>query len=395
MLFQTFDEKNKCTLVYKEGTFHEQITDTCTNTWSYATYLLNKEVEYAYLYSGGKSLDSACPEDFRGQWAQSQQKIKAALKASQEVGLSLDDHCIYELIPRHYLAKFAEAKNVICKSVFNNTAKPSNYDHLLKIYKMIADIKSRKLDIDPTTIERLTVQDRNVFKLITTNDPYINYDMFKTVTGRLATKPKSFPVMTLAKKYRQVLTPTNDWLFELDFNACELRVALALLGHEQPEEDLHDWNLKNVFTRAKDRDNAKKRIFSWLYNPNSTDDKVDKIYDRKMLKDMYYDKVSNKVFTQFGREIESDEDHSISYLIQSTAADLVFEQMYEVWNFLKDKKSFVKFCNHDSIIIDLSEEDQYEINKISKLFNNTRFGKFKINHAGGKNWSEMKPLYIR
>ena len=120
LLFQTFDEKNKCPLVYKKGTFQEHITDNCTKTWSYATYLRDKEVEYAYLYSGGKSLDSACPEDFRGQWTQSQQKIKAALKASQEVGLSLDDHCIYELIPRHYLAKFAEAKSVICKNVFDS-----------------------------------------------------------------------------------------------------------------------------------------------------------------------------------------------------------------------------------------------------------------------------------
>jgi hypothetical protein len=395
MLFQTFDDKKDCSLVYKAGKFHEQITDTCTKTWSYATYLRDKEVEYAHLYSGGKSLDSACPEDFRGQWAQSQQKIKACLKASQEVGLSLDDHCIYELIPQHYLAKFAEAKNVICNSIFDNIKKPDNYDHLLKINKMITDIKNRKLDIDPSTIQRLTVQDRNVYKLITDNQPYIHYDMFKTVTGRLATKPKSFPVMTLAKKYRQVLTPTNDWLFELDFNACELRVALALLGHDQPEEDLHDWNLKNVFTRAKDRDNAKKRIFSWLYNPNSTDDKVDKIYDRKMLKDMYYDKVSNKVFTQFDREIKSDEDHSISYLIQSTAADLVFEQMYEVWNLLKDKKSFVKFSNHDSIVIDFSNDDQGCINDIVQLFSNTRFGKFKVNYSAGKNWSQMKSLHIK
>ena len=78
----------------------------------------------------------------------------------------------------HYLAKFAEV-SVICKNVFENTPRPSNYDHLLKIYKVIADIKNRKLDIDSTGIERLTVQDRNVFKLITTNDPYINYDMFK------------------------------------------------------------------------------------------------------------------------------------------------------------------------------------------------------------------------
>ena len=114
-----------------------------------------------------------------------------------------------------------------------------------------------------------------------------------------------------------------------------------------------------------------------------------------IVKDMYFDKVLGKVYTQFGREIDADEDHAISYIIQSTAADLVFEQVYKVWEFLRDKKSFVKFCNHDSLIIDLSEEDQYDINKISKLFSNTRFGRFKINHEGGKDWAQMKPLHIK
>ena len=395
MIFQTFDEKNKCTLIYKKGVFSEEITDSCTKTWSYATYLKDKEIEYANLYTGGKSLDELCPEDSRGEWSAVQARIKAAFKAANEVGLSLDDHCLYDLVPKHYLQNFAEIKNKICEDVFTNYPKPTNYDQLLKINKVIADIKNRKVNVDPTNIERLTVQDRNMFKTVSNCKSYIDYDIFKTVTGRLATKPNSFPVMTLPKKYRQILTPTNDWLFELDFNACELRVALALLGHDQPDEDLHDWNLKNVFTRTKSRENAKKRIFSWLYNPNSTDDKVDKIYDRKVLKDMYFDKVLGKVYTQFGREIDADEDHAISYIIQSTAADLVFEQMYAVWQYLKDKKSFVKFCNHDSLVIDLAEEDQYHINKISKLFSDTRFGKFKVNHEGGKNWSEMKPLNIK
>ena len=395
MLFQTFDEKNKCSLIYRKGTFSEQITDNCTQTWSYATYLRDKEVEYANLYTGGKSLDQLCPEDFRGEWSAVQARIKAAFKAANEVGLSLDDYCLYDLIPKHYLQNFAEIKNKICEDIFINYPKPTDYDQLLKTNKVIADIKNRNVNIDPTKIERLTVQDRNMFKTVSNCKPYIDYDMFKTVTGRLTTRPNSFPVMTLPKKYRQIVTPTNDWLFELDFNACELRVALALLGHDQPEEDLHDWNLKNVFTRTKSRENAKKRIFSWLYNPNSTDAKVDKIYDRKVLKDMYFDKVLGKVYTQFGREIESDEDHAISYIIQSTAADLVFEQMYQIWEFLKDKKSFVKFCNHDSLVIDLSNEDQYDINQISKLFSNTRFGKFKVNHEGGKNWADMKTLNIK
>ena len=111
LLFQTFDEKNKCTLIYKKGTFQEQITDNCTKTWSYATYLQDKEVEYANLYVMGKSLGQLCPENLRGEWSSVQTRIKAALKAANEVGLDLNDHCIYELIPSHYLETFAEIKN--------------------------------------------------------------------------------------------------------------------------------------------------------------------------------------------------------------------------------------------------------------------------------------------
>ena len=296
-------------------------------------------------------------------------------------------------MPRHLLATWAEIKNNICKSVFAKYKKPDNYDQLLKINKVIADVKQRHLNLDLSKIIQLTVQDKNTYKLISENKPFIDYDMTKTITGRLSTKKGSFPVMTIAKKYRNILIPNNNWLFEMDFNACELRTALALLGEEQPEEDLHDWNLKNVFTRAKSRDNAKKRIFAWLYNPNNKDDNVSKIYDREKLKTLYYKQ--NKVISPFGREIECDEDHAVNYLVQSTAADLVFEQMYKVWEYLRDKKSFIKFCNHDSIMIDLHTEQEYEFNDIKQLFSNTRFGKFKVNSLGGKNWADMKELYIK
>ena len=86
MIFQTFDEKNKCTLIYKKGVFSEEITDSCTKTWSYATYLKDKEIEYANLYTGGKSLDELCPEGLRGEWSAVQARIKAAFKAATEVG---------------------------------------------------------------------------------------------------------------------------------------------------------------------------------------------------------------------------------------------------------------------------------------------------------------------
>ena len=380
-------------MVYKGSGFHKTITPTCTQTWSYAPYLRDVEVEYASLYILEKSLEEACPSTRRRAFAEVQSKIKAVIKSCNETGLDLNTMCIYEVMPRHLLATWASIKTEICENIFNNYQKPKNYEQLLKITKVIADIKHRRLNIDASQMTRLTLQDRNAHKLLVQNKPFIDYDMTKTVTGRLSTKKGSFPVMTLAKKYREILTPTNNWLYELDFNACELRTALALLGHDQPEDDLHAWNLANVFTRAKDRDNAKKRIFSWLYNPNNKDESVSKIYDRNKLKTLYFK--DNKVITPFGREIECDEDHAVNYLVQSTAADMVFEQMYTVWEFLKDKKSFIKFCNHDSIMIDLHVDDQYEINKMKKLFSDTRFGSLRINCLGGENWAEMKPLMIK
>jgi hypothetical protein len=393
MLFQAFDDKKECSMIYKSGKFHNNHTANCTRTWSYAPYLENQEIEYANLFALGKSLEELCPSNKLAQFKEVQKKLKSVVKASQAVGLNSDQICIYDVLPRYLLKEWAEVKNTICEAVFNDYPKPKNYEQLMEITKVITDIKYRPLKLDLSQIDRITIQDKNTYKLISENKPIIDYDISKTITGRLSTKQYSFPVMTLAKKYRKVLIPNNSWLFEMDFNACELRVALALLGHAQPEEDLHDWNLKHVFTRAKSRDNAKKRVFSWLYNPNSKDDAISKVYDREKLKTLYFK--DNKVTTPYGREIECDEDHAISYLIQSTAADMVFEQMYKVWEFLKDRKSFIKFCNHDSVMIDLHTEQEYEFHPIKELFGDTRFGKFKVNCLGGKNWADMKDLYIK
>ena len=394
MIFQTFDNRNRCHMIYKDGYFHDNYTPSCTKTWTYAVYLREKEnIEYANLFALGSTLEDLCPANRQEKFKEIQHKIKAIINSCQEASLNFNEICIYDFMPHYLLKDWAEIKNEICEDVFRKYPKPKNYDQLLKITKVIADIKQNPLQIDLSQINRITLQDKNIYNLLKGSKSVIDYDLSKTITGRLSTKKGSFPIMTLAKKYRKVLTPANNWLFEMDFNACELRTALALLGHEQPKEDLHIWNLKHVFTRAKDRDNAKKRIFSWLYNPNNRDDRINSIYDREKLKNLYYD--GKKVTTPFNRRIGCDEDHAISYLVQSTAADIMFEQMHKVWEFLKDRKSFIKFCNHDSIMIDLHKEQEYEFHDMKELFSNTRFGKFRVNCLGGENWATMKNLLIR
>ena len=137
---------------------------------------------------------------------------------------------------------------------------------------------------------------------------------------------------------------------EFDYNAAELRVMLGLLGKEQPKEDLHEWNLKNVYKGIGTREKAKERIFAWLYNPESQDYLSNKAYDREEILTKYWN--GTHVKTCFNREIEADKHHALNYVIQSTAADLFLRQMTEVWKLLKDKKSYIAFCMHDSLVID-------------------------------------------
>tara|TARA_R110002074_G_scaffold224756_1_gene396252 strand:+ start:1373 stop:2554 length:1182 start_codon:yes stop_codon:yes gene_type:complete len=393
MLFQTFDNKEKCPMVYKAPLFQDNVTLECTQTWSYASYLKNENIQYAQLFVNGASLEEVCPPEHLEKYYRTLASIEAIVRSAIITKINLDETCIYSLLPEHVLLAWAETKNEVCKFIFENYQKPKNYDHLLKITKMITEFGRQPLDLNLEIMDRITVQDKNTYKQIKDAKAHITYEQFKTRTGRLSTKKHSFPIMTLAKKYRKVLAPTNHWLFELDFNACELRTALALLSQPQPEEDLHEWNLQNVFKGVKDRETAKKSIFAWLYNPNSNDEKVSHIYDRGKLKTLYF--MGDKVVTPFDREIPCDEEHAVNYVVQSTAADLLFEQMYKVWEFLESRKSFIKFCNHDSIVIDLHEDDQYEVNNIKQLFSHTRFGEYKVNCTGGKNWSEMRKLNIK
>ena len=220
----------------------------------------------------------------------------------------------------------------------------------------------------------------------------VNYDAHKTKTGRLTTKKDSFPILTLNKTFRQAIMPNNDYFVELDFNAAELRTLLSLLGKEQPTGDIHEWNIKNVYLDLVTREEAKKRIFAWLYNPESKDRLSGRAYGRGRVKQKYWDgKVVN---TMYGRQIESDNHHALNYIIQSTFADLFLRQTLKVHDLLKNKKSFISFLIHDSLVIDLAEEDKKILPKLKKALMSTDLGKFKISLNAGKNFGDMRLLKI-
>lgn len=159
-----------------------------------------------------------------------------------------------------------------------------------------------------------------------------------------------------------------------------------------PLEDIHDWNATNLFPAGTERSEAKQRLFSWLYDEAKSNPNLAKYYDRDGVKKEYWD--GRVVKTHFGREIEADGKHALNYIIQSTTADLVLRQVVKVFDFLKDKRSFISFTIHDNIMLDIPDEERYIIPELIEIFSNTDLGKFMVNVKAGKDFGNLKDLNL-
>ena len=387
MLFQTLDDKEQCVAIYLDGKIVDELPDDLTKTWNYSAFLRDREIEYAKIYCAGKSLSDVCPESLKEEWETISNRMMAYHRSFMEAKIDLRQNCFFDLIPERYLLVYYDLRNQITEHVFDTFEKPENYDLILGMTKAATQIKNQNLN---TNLEGVTITPK-LRDFLKKNDPscaYINYNIYGTKTGRLATANGSFPILTMKKEFRNIIKPTNDCFLELDFNAAELRTVLALNGQEQPSMDLHEWNVKNIYRGIGTREEAKKRVFAWLYNPNSDDYLTNRYYDRGLVKDRFFS--NGEVNTIFNRKIEADDYHAFNYIIQSTTSDLFMKQMVKVHDFLKDKRSFIAFLIHDSLVIDFDKSELDHISEICQIFSQTNFGDFRSSIKIGKNYGEMK-----
>lgn len=396
MLFQRLDNKKDCATFYIEDKFAEDVPyESLTKTWSYAPSLeACVNAEYANLFCHGKSLEEACPDYLLSYWHAITSKFKAYMRSFREAKVDLNDVCFYDLVPEGFLLEYCEIRNRITKHVFENYERPENYDFLLDLVKLTNKIENQDLNIDLNFLNKNMALSkvRRFRKKVHTLDPRIKYNIFGSKTGRLTTKKNSFPIHTLDKRLRSVLKPNNDLFLELDFNAAELRTLLALHGRPQPKEDFHEWINKNVFGNSLTRDATKQKVFAWLYNPESENKELNSILDKTEILKKFY--ANNEINTPYGRTIAADDHHALNYLIQSTTSDMFLRRMIEIDQLLASRKSYVSFCIHDSLILDLSLEDKGIIHDIIKTFSETEMGTFKTNISVGKDFGNMGALYI-
>ena len=391
MFFQILDEKKECGTIFFNGELTDLFSpEEMTHTWSYSPRLENLSIEYANIWAAGNSLEQVCPEPLREEWAALNNKAKYFINALHTAKINLSDNCLFDLLPDSFLLEFYDLKNKIVSSVYENYERPQNYDFLVDLVRFIHHMETEKLNLKFENLDFTNKKIRDSFGKIKTASAHVKYSPWKTATGRLSTLPDSFPILNLNKELRSAICPNNDIFVELDYNAAELRVLFALLKQNQPEDDIHSWISKNIFDDKYDRNSTKKKVFSWLYNPRAKNKKLNSFLDRdKIFKKFYH---NGRVKTPFSREIIVEEDKAVNYVIQSTASDLFLTSAIKTDKMLKNKKSKVAFCVHDSLVLDMSHEDKEMLNSLVREFASTNLGTFKTNISIGKNYGAMRKV---
>lgn len=390
MLFQFLDNKQECYKIFCEGKlFEDYKEENLSHTWAPSLHLSNKNIEFAQIWCHGAALSEVCPEHLKKRFISLNNKAKVYLQTFHSAKVNLQDVCFYDLVPEKFLLDFYEIKNDITRFIFENYQKPKNYEFLKELTFFLKRIEQRQINLDMSSLNFSADSSDGASKLKDCKNN-ISYNPWGTVTGRLTTNKASFPILTLNKKLRGCVKPQNDVFVELDFNAAELRVLLGLLGEEQPDNDIHVWIGKNVFDDKFSREKVKKKVFAWLYNPKSHNKKLDACLNRDKLYDEYF--VDEKVFTPFERTIPVSKDKAVNYLIQSTASDMLLTSALNVDKMLKQKRSFVSFCIHDSVVIDMSFEDREIVESLKETFSKTMFGSLRTNISLGKDFGTMEKI---
>lgn len=373
-IIQTLDIENNCRGIYCNKQFHfenekEEIRDAKL-AWSNSP-LFDDDKKWTFLsifLKGAKLEDYSTDQGFL---RSTNSQIEAQKHAALTAKIDFSELCFYEIMPDHLLHRWFSLRDQAMTSILESVPKPRDYDILHKIHVLVSDISSRHLTVGG-------LEER------------VKYNMFSSATGRLATGRDSYPILNIHKSERSSITPKNDLFLELDLNGAEIRTLLGFSGVEQPDEDIHLWNMKEMPPWTK-RSEAKEKFFAWLYNPKAENSMYEKFYNKKAYLEHFNGEV---VKTPYGRELQVDERKALNYLLQSTTSDIVLENSYKIMRLLKNKRSKVAFTMHDSVILDFAKEDHHMVKEIKDIFERNLFGKFLSTIHIGKNFGNLKEINI-
>jgi hypothetical protein len=373
-ILQPLDVENNCIGIhYKNKLTFEDFQSVAKEgdiAWQHS-HIFEEDQKYTYLNLFIKNKDLTQYSQDPTALNSCQSLLESQKLAAITAQVDFSDLCFFELLPDHLLKKWFSLRELAMQNIAMKVERPPDYEILHRIHVLTANVAKQAI-------------------IINGQEEKIKYDIFSSATGRLSTAKGSYPILSVSKEERSNVVPQNDLYLEIDLNGAEIRTLLAFSGIDQPLEDIHMWNMRDLppwITRKE----AKEEFFAWLYNPASENKNYEKFYNKKAYLD-HFDGTS--VTTPFGRKLPVDERKALNYLLQSTTSDIVLYNTYEIMKKLKKKKSFVAFTMHDSVVLDFAREDYDLVSELKDIFEKNMFGRFLSSVRIGKDFGTMKEIVI-
>lgn len=276
-------------------------------------------------------------------------------------------------IPEEFYAEYKQ----VCLYLYDKYKNVEDYEYIAKAFIISEYIYGNSLIYENSLVK-------------------VSYNPF-TDYGRYGLNANSFNILSLARDKRHKLVAAKDFeFFEFDFNAFEIRVLLAILKINQPKGDLYEV-LHNLSDDFRQREQFKQLLISSIYSKNEHKTVLFNILKSKH----FYQKypiVDGKVTNIFGKTMESDDYHLLSRVLQSSAAYILYQQLYELLVYLKrnNLKSKVSFCIHDSICLSIHKDEVSLIKEMEDIISHVKIDKlnyssyFQMKIKRGQNYGEMK-----
>ena len=320
-------------------------------------------------------------------------------------GIYSDEIIAKNAIPENFIKDYYRFKSWLTLDILNTVKEPENYDTLFKIRYNVEEHKRNVIHIDQFKAKAYQNSENKLKRKAGRQaiSPRIIFDPYKTATGRLTTKRASFPIHSLARKYRDLIIPSHDILLSLDYNAADLRSFLYVFDKENVKyyeivEDVYDVFRREMDLRLMERKELKVKVLATLYDHdenylhqrfNVTEQIEEFIVDED--DEFVYVKTPVKRIVKVPKKDGERQRHLIlSYLIQSVTSDLFQIGVSNIIEELRGTRSKVLFSIHDEVIIDMKREHEDQIPKLKKILTDTMLGKFRCKSKIGGNFKDMK-----
>jgi len=260
------------------------------------------------------------------------------------------------------------------------------------------------------------------FKKSADNAHYVklNYSNKRTITGRINCADRQFNPQNLPKESedRKMIVSRfkNGKVVAFDYISFETKLSLFLSQDKNfiqkyKDKDLHKETAKVIFNKKEINppersigksinhaliygggDDTLKKILKDVLNPDEVLIKVKKFLEpiiekSEQIKSSFEE--LGYMINSFGTIIRPQKAWApFNNFVQAMAADILVEKLYDIKNFLSDKKSKFLFQVHDSFVFDIHPDEINLIEEIKQMLSVINNLNFQVEESIGDNFYE-------